>query len=68
MKIDNELSNNTTFGSLQPGDVFRYNQAIYMKTFGGEKNAVQLDDGRIANFSSNHTIVKPLPEAKVTLR
>ena len=67
MKIDNGLSD-TAFENLQPGDVFRYCETVYMKTSEGEKNAVRLDTGRILDFGLNNTAVELFPEAKVTLR
>ena len=71
MKIENKIADNIDFEDIRVGDVFRYNEQIYMRTVSvGDisvcYNAVNLESGALRRFD-NYDLVTPLYDAKVVI-
>lgn len=68
MKIENKIADNIDFEDIWVGDVFRYNEQIYMRTVnvGAHYNAVNLESGILRGFE-NYDLVTPLYDAKVVI-
>lgn len=71
MEIENKIADNIDFKDIRVGDVFRYNEQIYMRTVsvgavGACYNAVNLESGAFRGFD-NYDLVTPLYDAKVVI-
>lgn len=62
MEIVDKSTNTTNFGSLEDGDIFKYQQEIYMVIpcvdLDGEVNAICLNDTRYIGISFDERVVK----------
>lgn len=60
MWIDNRKNKMTTFENIKEGEVFMYDDTLYMKTaeICGDYNAVTLENGEPDYFGDNDTLEK----------
>ena len=70
INIKQKKENKATFFSLENGQVFMYNNIVFMKmeeVMGSRMNAIKLADGKQTNFNTGDIIEKIKAEINIEL-